>query len=123
MRTCKKELVELAKSIHSAELRKALLVSCRVYNTCKESLLERMPIQDMTQVEVLGPMAECLSAALQNTSSIFYTDLKSSEEFRRSSVKCVMCAQKMGRTVSVKPQVLDDAVAFGVKAILTYGWT
>ncbi|XP_070382740.1 uncharacterized protein [Dermacentor albipictus] len=64
-----------------------MLISCRVYNTCKESTLDGMLSRNMTQAEIVGTVIECSNAASQNTSSTFYTYLNMSEEFRRGYAK------------------------------------
>ncbi|XP_054934445.2 uncharacterized protein [Dermacentor andersoni] len=122
MRTCKKELVEMAKIIRSTRLSKMVQTGCRVYNTCKESTLGKVRSEDMTQAEFLEPLLECLSAAAQNTSSAFYTDLQMSEEFRLAAAKYMICVRKMGKAVSVLPETIDDALAYGHKAVFAFWW-
>ncbi|XP_072140879.1 uncharacterized protein [Dermacentor andersoni] len=112
MRACDKELVEMAKIIRSTMLRKLVQMSCRIYNSCKESTLEKIPSQ----------ILECLTDATQNTSSMFYTDLHMSEEFRLMSAKYMNCARKMVKSASVLPETMDDAIAYGPKAAFTFGW-
>ncbi|XP_070382739.1 uncharacterized protein [Dermacentor albipictus] len=120
-----------------------MLISCRVYNTCKESTLDGMLSRcvltakggrkrrraasiapwNMTQAEIVGTVIECSNAASQNTSSTFYTYLNMSEEFRRGYAKYMICAGNLAKATSVQLQVLDDAVAFGHKVALSYGWS
>ncbi|XP_075532265.1 uncharacterized protein LOC142564939 isoform X2 [Dermacentor variabilis] len=110
MRTCNKELVEMANIIRSTRFRKVVQISCRMYNTCKESTWEKIPIQDMTQAEFVEPSSE------------FYTDLKMPEEFRLGAANYMTCMHKMGMTLSVLPETMDDALAYGHKAIFAFGW-
>ncbi|XP_075532020.1 uncharacterized protein LOC142564755 [Dermacentor variabilis] len=122
MRTCKKELVEMATIIRSTRLRKVVQVACRVYNTCKESTLGKVRREDMAQAAYLDPIIECLYDATQNTSSTFYTDLQMPEEFRVVSAIYVNCSRKMAKSGSVLLETLDDGIAYGQKAVYAFGW-
>ncbi|KAL1421760.1 hypothetical protein MTO96_022809 [Rhipicephalus appendiculatus] len=42
MRTCKKEIVELAKVVPSADVKRLVRGYCHYYNACKEMVMEEM---------------------------------------------------------------------------------
>ncbi|KAL1421755.1 hypothetical protein MTO96_022804 [Rhipicephalus appendiculatus] len=125
MRLCSKELLEVAKNTPPTKVRKVILISCHMYNTCKEATLEKMNLTEFkntTPEELIIPIFQCVHGAGQNLSSMYYTKLKMSDNFRKTAGNSMMCAMNMWKTKPITPEAMEDSITFGLKALLAFGW-
>ncbi|XP_070383225.1 uncharacterized protein [Dermacentor albipictus] len=113
MRTCKKEILEYAKTVPPQKVHQVVEIVCSMYNAC-------LPL---AEEQNLKPALDCGLALLMNKSSLLYTKLQLPIEYTFAGEKALVCIVQVLTSNGAGIQATDDTVAFARRAILTYGWT
>ncbi|XP_077529642.1 uncharacterized protein LOC144142108 [Haemaphysalis longicornis] len=111
IRDCHKEILAEATMIPPHKLRKTVIAFCEVVNACRTNFPEH----------TVATVVDCYNDALQNKSSVFYTEIKLPYDFAKAVNAATECLKK--NNISAVPyQVVDDGLAFWKRAVLSYGW-
>nr|XP_054918453.1 uncharacterized protein LOC129380707 isoform X1 [Dermacentor andersoni] len=114
MRVCKNYILAYAKTMAPDKVHRTILAFCTHYNTCKSFARNGAPelVYDCT-LQVVRKQ--------QGLSNV--TSLHISEAHVETSQKALECMWKVYRSRPLDMQAMDDAVAVGRQAVLTFGWT
>ncbi|XP_077529542.1 uncharacterized protein LOC144141986 [Haemaphysalis longicornis] len=115
MRRCSKEITAVVKQVQPSQARKLILWSCQFFNICKESV--------PAGIDARIAIHDCLVDVLRNESAPAYSRLKiPKKEYEEASIKAADCMWDVPGHEDDLMQVIDDVVAFGVRAAINYGW-
>ncbi|XP_070395559.1 uncharacterized protein [Dermacentor albipictus] len=110
IRQCHKHVDEMAKNISPKDFSKGLVIACRFYNTCRDSIPRKTARQ----------LFLCLQTAALNKTGLFYTHMNVSEKFRKAVADGMVC---VGRTDILDSPItaIDDLATYSRWVALAYG--
>ncbi|XP_070382681.1 uncharacterized protein [Dermacentor albipictus] len=113
MRVCKNHILAYAKTMAPDKVHRIIFAFCTHYNTCKSFARNGAP-------EVVY---NCTLQVFRKQLIPNVTSLHTSEAYVEASQKALECLWKVYRTHPLDIQAMDDAIAVGRQAVLTFGWT